>query len=71
MNGIEVETLAEVEAPYRRKVLLQEATYESGMKLLRMTLREGHRITIVDIDAEAANSIADVLRDWAARQPSG
>jgi len=69
VNGVEVERLAEIEAPYRRKVLLEEATYESGMKLLRVTLREGHRITMVDVDAEAADAIAKVLAEWASRQP--
>ena len=65
-----VEQIASFEAPYRRKVALGEATYDSGMKLLRLTLREGHRITIVDIDADTAEAIAAAMRDWAAKSRS-
>ncbi|MCC2114028.1 MAG: hypothetical protein KDJ16_18490 [Hyphomicrobiales bacterium] len=65
MSDENVEKLAEFDAPYRRKVLLGEVEFDSGMKLLRLTLREGHRITIVDLDAETANGIAAAMSTWA------
>ena len=57
--------IADIEAPYGRHVSLGEVEFESGMKLLRLTLREGRRITIVDLDATTASVLADHLAGWA------
>ncbi len=65
MSGERTEKLAEFDAPYRRKVMLGEVEFDSGMKLLRLTLREGHRITIVDLDAATADAIAAAMSAWA------
>lgn len=55
-------------APYGRDIRLDEAEFESGMKLLRVTIREGRRFTIMDLDAETAAHWGKALSDWAARQ---
>ena len=57
-----------IEAPYGREIWLSEVDFESGMKLLRVTIREGTRYTILDIDAETANRWAQLMGDWAAEQ---
>ncbi len=60
--------LAEFALPYSRKAELREYTYDSGMKMLRLVLREGKRITQVDIDAETAKAMAGEMLKWAEEQ---
>ncbi len=62
--------LAEIEAPYGRRVWLDDVAYESGMKLLRVTIREGARYTILEIDAATAEAWGTALGDWARAQKS-
>ena len=60
--------IAAYELPYRRKAELKEFTYDSGMKMLRLVLREGHRITQVELDADTAAALSDAMGDWARTQ---
>jgi hypothetical protein len=57
--------LTTVAAPYGREVRLDEVAYASGMKLLRVTIREGARYTVIELDATAAIEWADAMRRWA------
>lgn len=59
--------LAAIAAPYRREVTLDEVCFESGMRLLRVTIREGHRITQLDLDADTAMEWSRTMQDWASR----
>lgn len=63
------ERLATITAPYGREVRLDELRFESGMRLLRVVIREGTRITQLDIDAATAASWADTMKAWAASVP--
>jgi hypothetical protein len=60
--------IAIYELPYRRKAELREFTYESGMKMLRLVLREGHRITQVELDSATAAAMATEMDAWAKAQ---
>ena len=60
-----VTDIARIDAPYRRQVVLQDVTHESGLKLLRVRIREGTRFTILDIDAPTARLWGDEMRAWA------
>lgn len=71
MSDIERTEIAVLDAPYRREVRLEEALFESGMKMFRVIIREGHRITQIDLDAETAARWAGIMGDWAAKQPAG
>jgi hypothetical protein len=53
------------EAPYRREVWLDEVRFESGMRLLRVTIKEGRRFTQLDLDEATADQWAHVMLDWA------
>lgn len=69
MNG-RGETVTRLEcfqAPYGREVELQEVLYESGMKLLRLRIREGKRFTIMDLDPDTAARWARIMGEWASR----
>jgi hypothetical protein len=68
MEGEEKERLETLAAPFGREVRLDEVRFESGMRLLRVTVREGKRITQLDIDAKTAHAWADVMNQWATRQ---
>ncbi|HJP35135.1 MAG TPA: hypothetical protein QF901_04030 [Gammaproteobacteria bacterium] len=64
MSTETVEALADLAAPYGREVVLQAVTHESGMRLLRVRIREGRRFTILDLDEATAARWGDVMRDW-------
>ncbi len=58
------ERLATLAAPYNREVRLDDVRFASGMRLMRIVIREGHRITQLDIDAETARTWAEVMQRW-------
>ncbi len=57
--------LIEVELPFGRRAVLKDVAFESGLKMLRLVLREGKRITIVDMDPSGAAEVAKHMADWA------
>jgi hypothetical protein len=59
--------IATLEAPYRREVRLDEVKFESGMRLLRVTIKEGQRITQLDLDHDTAGRWGQTMLDWAHR----
>lgn len=64
----QVRDLATFQLPYMRKAELREAEYESGMRMLRLVLREGKRITQVELDADTARAAAAELVNGAEAQ---
>ncbi len=65
MAGETKERLETLSAPYGREVRLDDVRFESGMRLLRVTIREGMRITVLDIDPATALAWARTMKDWA------
>ncbi len=61
-------TIAEYELPYMRKAELREADFDSGMKMLRLVLREGKRITQIDLDVNSARVMGAEMLKWAEDQ---
>ncbi len=60
--------ITDFELPYMRKLAIANHEFESGMHLLRLTFREGNRITAIDVDRDNAASIGQAMIDWAAKQ---
>lgn len=56
-----VRDLAEIELPFGRRARVREVLHESGLRMVRLVLREGKRITQVDMDEASARKLADVL----------
>lgn len=56
--------IATVAAPYRREIWLDDVRFESGMRLLRVTIKEGARFTQLDLDAATADRWAKIMWDW-------
>lgn len=65
MSEETVKRLERFKAPYGREITLDDVEHESGMKLLRITVREGRRFTIFDLDAPTATHWATSLASWA------
>lgn len=63
--------IATLEAPYRREIWLDEVRFESGMRLLRVTIKEGRRFTQIDLDEATADRWGQTMLDWARRAKEG
>lgn len=61
--------LETIRAPYGREIWIDDVQFESGMRLLRVTVREGRRFTVLDLDAQTARSWATAMIAWADQQP--
>lgn len=59
--------IATLDAPYRREVWLDDVRFESGMRLLRVTIKEGRRFTQIDLDQATADRWGQFMLDWARR----
>ena len=51
-------------APYGKEVTLENVTYENGMRVLRIHIREGNRFTVMDIDENTASNWSTVMKTW-------
>ncbi len=67
MDGETKERLETLSAPYGREVRLDDVRFESGMRLLRVTIREGKRITVLDVDESTALAWAKTMAQWAGK----
>ncbi len=56
---------SEHKLPYGRTIALHNVAHESGMQMLRLTIREGRRFTIVELDKESAARLGGDLSGWA------
>jgi hypothetical protein len=66
MEGEKLTPIAKWDLAFSKKASLRDVEYDSGMHLLRMTVREGVRITDVNLHAEAAQEIGEAMIKWAA-----
>lgn len=64
MTGEGKQRLETIEAPYGHEVRLDDVQFESGMRLLRVTIREGRRITTLDIDVQTASALSGAMARW-------
>jgi len=64
VNEPEVNEITRFAAPYRREIVLQDVLHESGLRLLRMRIREGHRFTIIDLDGPTTEDLAMAMLSW-------
>ena len=55
--------IAQLDLPFGRIATVREVTFESGLRMLRLVLREGNRITQVDLDGASAAALGKVLFD--------
>lgn len=69
-SGIEkTTTLAVLEWPWAKQATVQEITYEGGLEMLRIRIKEGRRFTDVELMPDDAAGLAALLNGWAAKSP--
>lgn len=61
-----VTAVAKLALPWGKEVDVQHVAYESGLRMLRLRIREGRRFTIIDLDADAAGRLGGLAAAWAA-----
>jgi hypothetical protein len=57
----EFRDIAKLALPYSREATVREVTFDADMKMIRLILREGRRITQVDLDDDSARALAAAL----------
>ena len=55
-------------APYGKEVTLENVSYENGMRILRIHIREGNRFTVMDIDDNTASKWSTGMKNWVDQQ---
>ncbi len=65
MNDETVTELAMLELPFGRRASVREVKFESGLRMVRLVLREGRRITQVDMDEPSARELGRILSESA------
>ena len=55
----------EFDAPYGRKVKLEAIEYASGLRMLRLRIREGSRFTVMELDEATARRWIAAMGSWA------
>lgn len=61
-----VRDLTTIAAPWGREISLRAAVHGSGMRTLKLRIREGRRFTDLDLDDETARALTAALTDWTA-----
>lgn len=65
MSEDTVTPLDDFDAPYGRKVKLETVDYESGLRMLRLHIREGRRFTVLEVDETTARRWGAAMCSWA------
>jgi len=63
-----MQVLAAYELPWNKNISVQEISYEGGMTMLRLRIREGRRFTDLELLPENAEALAKDFASWAAKQ---
>lgn len=61
-----VSRLDEIQAPWNKEITVDEVVYEGGFKMVRLRIKEGRRITDLELDVATAQRLGSVLGAWAA-----
>ncbi len=56
-----VDELGRLTAPWGKELVVQALHYDSGMRLARLRIREGHRFTMLDVDAATADWLIEMF----------
>jgi len=71
MSEDTVTPLDDFDAPYGRKVKLEAVDYESGLRMLRLHIREGRRFTVLEVDETTARHWGALMCSWADKVRGG
>lgn len=65
MSEETVTPLDDFPAPWNKHVTLQAVQHESGLRMLRIRIKEGTRFTVMDVDEETAARWGASMTSWA------
>ncbi|MBI3445157.1 MAG: hypothetical protein HY055_07315 [Magnetospirillum sp.] len=61
----DIKPLATLAAPWSREISFSAVDHESGLRILRMRIKEGRaRFTIIDLDEKTVAEMMAVMADW-------
>jgi len=64
MNNLDEQNL-----PFNKSISFKTLSFEnSDMQFLRLTIREGRRFTMIDLDQNSAKTLGSKLINWANEQ---
>lgn len=64
-GGSTVEDLTVIQAPWGKELTLKAATYDSGLRTVRLRIREGRaRFTDLELDDATVERLLEVLGAW-------
>lgn len=69
LPGETVTDLRQIAAPWGKEISLKAVTYDSGMRAVRMRIREGRRFTDMELDPDTVHGLIDILGTWLHSQP--
>ncbi len=70
MADEKIREIAKLEAPFGREITCQEVVHESGLRMMRVRIREGSRFTILDIDPPTAAEWSQIMDKWSTQVKS-
>lgn len=60
-----ITTLATLAAPWSREITVQRVDHDSGLRLMRLRIKEGRaRFTILDLDEPTVEALMTVMGEW-------
>jgi len=65
----DIKSLAQIDAPYNKKISLDQVIYDNGFALIRMRIKEGKRFTDMDLDIDTIETLNGVFSQWLKSQP--
>jgi len=69
MDDIEqINELAQIDAPYGKKITLNSVSYDNGFNLIRLRIKEGKRFTDMDLDVNTVKELETVFSTWLSKQ---
>ena len=71
MSGETVTPLDTFAAPWNKEVTLQTVLHDSGLRMLRIRIKEGKRFTVMDVDEDTARRWGQAMIDWAGGGAAG
>lgn len=57
----QITNIATYDLPFRKQARLKRVDFDSGLSMVRLIIKEGTRITQVDLDASAAAQLGKAL----------
>ncbi len=65
----DISDIGTISAPWNKDIGLQEREYDGGFKMIRLRIREGRRITDLELDPLTAARLGGFLQTWAEDNP--